>query len=85
MPVKREAHPFHMDHWMHHVYLPPPKKKKKKIGSNHCFQFLLGITVISGEIEDNGYAQGALWSIWKWWIYSFMVENFGFFCLSTVT
>ena len=55
--------------------LPP----KKKIGSNHCFQFLLGITVISGEIEDNGYAQGALWSMWKWWIYSFMVENFGFF------
>ena len=30
MPVKREAHPFHMDHWMHHVYpLPPPPKKKK--------------------------------------------------------
>ena len=61
--------------------LPP----KKKIGSNHCFQFLLGITVISGEIEDNGYAQGALWCMWKWWIYSFMVENFGFFCLSKVT
>ena len=58
---------------------PPKKKKKKKIGSNHCFQFLLGITVISGEIEDNGYAQGALWSMWKWWIYSLMVENFGFF------
>ena len=65
--------------------LPPPPPPKKKIGSNHCFQFLLGITVISGEIEDNGYTQGALWSMWKWWIYSFMVENFGFFCLSKVT
>ena len=48
---------------MHQVYPPPLPKKKKKIGSNHCFQFLLGITVISGEIEDNGYAQGALWSM----------------------
>ena len=64
---------------------PPPPPPKKKIGSNHCFQFLLGVTVISGEIEDNGYAEGALWSMWKWWIYSFMVENFGFFCLSKVT
>ena len=27
MPVKREAHPFHMDHWMHCVYPPPPQKK----------------------------------------------------------
>ena len=65
--------------------LPPPPPPKKKIGSNHCFQFLLGVTVISGEIEDNGYAEGALWSMWKWSIYSFMVENFVFFCLSKVT
>ena len=33
------------------------KKKEKKIGSNHCFQFLLHITVIPGEIEDSGYSQ----------------------------
>ena len=31
--------------------------KKKKIDSNHCFQFLLRIKVIPGEIEDSGYAQ----------------------------
>ena len=24
---------------------------------NHCFQFLLGITVVPREIEDNGYAK----------------------------
>ena len=60
MPVKREAHPFHMDHWMHCVYPTPPPQK---IGSNHCFQFLLDMTVFPGEIEDNGYAQGALWSM----------------------
>ena len=40
-----------------------------KILHNHCFQFLLGITVIPREIEGNGYAnccggkQGALWSM----------------------
>ena len=32
---------------------PPPQKKKKKL-YNYCFQFLLGITVIPREIEDNG-------------------------------
>ena len=40
----------------------------------HYFQFLLGITVILREIDDNGYAkfggggggkQGALWYMWK--------------------
>ena len=40
-----------------------PPSPPKKIGSNHCFQFLLDMTVIPGEIEDNGYAQGALWSM----------------------
>ena len=24
---------------------------------NHCFQFLLGITVVPGEIKDNTYAK----------------------------
>ena len=27
-----------------------------KILYNHCYQFLLGITVVPREIEDNGYA-----------------------------
>ena len=39
---------------MHLVYLPPPLKKKIH---NHCFQFLLGITVVPREIQDNGYAK----------------------------
>ena len=30
----------------------PPTPKKKKL-HNHCFQFLLGITVIPREIKDN--------------------------------
>ena len=40
---------------------PPPQKKKQQINNlhNHCFQFLLGITVVPREIEDNGYAK--LW------------------------
>ena len=31
-----------------HPFLPP------QIFPNHCFQFLLGITVVPREIEDNG-------------------------------
>ena len=30
---------------------------------NHCFQFLLDITVVSREIEDTGYAK--LWGVNK--------------------
>ena len=41
---------------------------------NHCFTFLLGITVVPKEIQDNGYAK--FWGVnkvhyslmWKWWI-----------------
>ena len=33
-----------------HLVQPP------KILHNHCFQFLLGITAVQTEIEDNGYA-----------------------------
>ena len=49
-----------------------------------CFQFLLCITVVPREIEENGLQnvflffsffegegggeQGVLWSMWKWWI-----------------
>ena len=36
------------------MQLPPLQKKKLH---NHCFQFLLGITVVLREIEDNGYAK----------------------------
>ena len=40
----------------------------RKILHTHCFQFLLGFTVVPREIEDNGYInfgseQGALWSM----------------------
>ena len=38
---------------MHLVYPLPPPQKKKIV--NYCFQFLLDITVLPGEIEDNGY------------------------------
>ena len=58
-------HYFHIDH--NAPCLPP------KILHNHCFQFLLGITVVPREIQDNGYAkfeggvgggkQSALWSM----------------------
>ena len=38
---------------------PPKKKKKKEKEKLHdpCFQFLLGITVVPREIQDNGYAK----------------------------
>ena len=32
-----------------------------KILHNHCFQFLLSITVIPREIEHNGYAKFFFW------------------------
>ena len=42
-------HHFHIDY--NASSLPP------KVLRSHCFQFLLGITVISREIEDDGYAK----------------------------
>ena len=42
-------HHFHTDH--NAPCLPP------KILHNHCFQFLLGITVVPREIEKNDYAK----------------------------
>ena len=39
---------------VHPPPLPPPPQKKFH---NHCFQFLLGITVALREIQDNGYAK----------------------------
>ena len=46
MPI----HELHIDH--NTTYLPPPPPKKNL--HNHCFQFLLGITVVPREIQDNG-------------------------------
>ena len=42
-------HHFHIDH--NAPCLPP------RLLHNHCFQFLLGITVVPREIEDIGYAK----------------------------
>ena len=44
-----------IDTIMHIVFppSPPPPPLPKKL-RKHCFQFLLGITVIPREIEDNG-------------------------------
>ena len=67
-------HYFHIDH--NATCLSP------RILHNNCFQFLLGITVVPREIENNGYAkffggeggwgrggkQDALWPMWRWWI-----------------
>ena len=44
------------------LFTPPPPPKKRKL-HNHCFQFLLGITVIPSEIEDNGYVK--FWGVNK--------------------
>ena len=66
---------FHIDR---NTPCPPPPTK---ILHNHCFQFLLGVTVVPREIIDNGCAkfwggkQGALWSMSKWWIYKFCMPN----------
>ena len=43
---------------MRRVYRPPPSPQ---ILHNHCFQFLVGITVVQREIEDNGNAILFFW------------------------
>ena len=49
---------------MHLVYLPPPRTPHPKFCiDSHCFRFLLGVTVVSREIEDNGYAK--FWGVNK--------------------
>ena len=63
--VVNPIHHFHIDH--NAPSLSP------KILHNHCSQFLLSITVVPREIQDNGYEkfgggggkQGAWWSMWK--------------------
>ena len=59
---------------MHLVYLP-------KILHNHCFHFLLGVTVVPRGIQDNGYAK--FWGVNK--VHYGLCENveFGKSCLKT--
>ena len=72
-------HHFYIDHNAPCLPFPPPPPRLFHI---HCFQFLLGITVIPREIEDNGYAsfgrvrQGALRPMWKWWVYLYLYSLF---------
>ena len=47
--ISLHIHHFYMDH--NNPFSRP------KILHDHCFQFLLGITVAPKEIEDNGYAK----------------------------
>ena len=47
--ISLHIHHFYMDH--NNPFFSP------KILHNLCFQFLLGITVVAKEIEDNGYAK----------------------------
>ena len=76
-------HYFHIDHKAP-CLPPPPHSLPEKILHNHCFRFLLGVTVVLAEIQDNGFAkfgggggggggkQGAVWSMRKWWIEFFL-------------
>ena len=67
---------------IHHFYIDHNAPcLPSKILHNHRFQYLLSITVVPREIEENGYEiynfffwrrvgrdkQGTLWSKWKWW------------------
>ena len=74
-------HHFYIDHNAPCLPFPPPPPPPR-LFHIHCFQFLLGITVIPREIEDNGYAsfgrvrQGALRPMWKWWVYLYLYSLF---------
>ena len=48
---------FHIDHNTPCLPLPPTPPHQKKKLHKHCFQFFLGVTVVPGEIEGNGYAK----------------------------
>ena len=45
---------FHISH--NAPYPPPPPPQKKKNWINFCFSFLLGITTVPKETENNTYA-----------------------------
>ena len=47
---------LHISHNAPYLPPPPPKKKKKKM-QNLCFSFLLYITTVLREIENNAYAK----------------------------
>ena len=49
MLVVNAIHHFHIDH--NAPSIPPPPKSLH----DHCSQFLLGITVVPREIQDNSY------------------------------
>ena len=53
--------PFTSFHIEHNAPCPPPPPAKRL--HNHCFQFLLGITVAPRAIKDNGYAKS--WGVNK--------------------
>ena len=46
---------FHISH--NATYLSPPPLPQKNILHNLCFSFLLGITAVQREIENNAYAK----------------------------
>jgi len=52
------SNPLRHLHISHNApYLPPPPHPTKKIFHNLCFSFLLGITAVLREIENNAYAK----------------------------
>ena len=53
IPLFLFIHHFQIDHNAPCRPTPPPPPRLLHI---HCFQFLLGITVVPREIEDNGFA-----------------------------
>ena len=68
--IKTENYHFHIDH--NTPCLPP------QILHIRCFQFLVGITAVPREIQNDGYAkfwggkQDASWSMCKWWIHFYV-------------
>ena len=57
--INRNARLFNtFSHFIHHFHRHHNAPcLHSKIWYNHCFQFLLGIAVVSREIEDDGYAK----------------------------
>ena len=80
--VKKALFTIFSETTMHLNYPVPPSPPPQKKIRNHCFHFVLGITVVPRQIEGNVHAkfwggkQGAVWSQWKWSIASrlFLVQ-----------